>query len=391
MHPHAPRAVTRARSVIATLALTLVLASCGSNSFFQRSSEAFRSESASPGSIVPTSIAPAGHETAVAEYAAAVLERKVTKAAVPASAAALYLDYLARGETIGANVAFEEVRRTSVGFELKIDDVRYDFGDMSISPAGVEDLALNGVALSQRLASVRDPVILDGLRITSGVSYLTAVGHRIVILTAVNKSGIDLRPVPSLSSFLQIDGTTLPDLGSLAAPAEIPAGGKADVAFISLKGDQQPDGVLTYAFRGDDGRAIDISVPLGKARQSFFQVDEDGTVTGALHSDIGFPNGSDVLSAEAQNILSAAARELANIADADAPICAVGHADSVGTEADNLALSTKRAEAVRDELVRAGVTREIGVIGHGERFAPGDELPDPNSRRVDIRLERCPT
>lgn len=387
MHPPAFRTVRRSAAALAAATIALLLSSCGDDSFFRSSTTA---SSVPDIAATSTPIVSSGGGTIVADYAQAVLARKVSKAAAPATAAALYLDYLARGDAIGANVDFEEVRQTADGFELQIGDVNYNFGNVRVSPSGVEDVTLNGVPLSQRLAGVGEPVKRDGLRINSGVSYVTALDHRIVILTVVNRAGVDLQPVPSQSLFQQRDGVTMPHLGTLPRPGKIAAGSRADVAFISEAGDQQPDGLLTYAFRGDDGRIIDIPVPLGKASQSFFQVGEDGTITGALHSDVGFANGSAVLSAEAQNILAAAARELLSIAGAETAICAVGHADSVGTKDDNLALSTQRAAAVRDELLRVGVPNEIGVAGHGERFAPGDELPDPNSRRVDIRLERCP-
>lgn len=389
MLPPSPRVVKRSGAALAALAFTLLLASCGEDSFF-RSSTATTAAPAESATTTPIATeGTGGRGTVVAEYANAVLARKVSNAAAPATAAALYLDYLARGERIGANVSFEEIRKSAEGFQFLIGDVDYDFADVKVSPAGVEDVTLNGVPLSQRLAGVGQPVSNNGLSIESGVSYLTALGHRIVILTAVNQSGNDVVPMPTLSEFLQNNGNRLSDLGTLAAPPRIPAGGRADVAFISDKGDEQPDGLLTYVFLSDSGQNIEVSVPLGKAEQSFFQVDEDGSVAGVLSSDIGFANGSSVLSGEARGILAGAAGELANIVDPSTEVCVEGHADSVGSKETNIALSSQRAAAVRDELKRQGVTNNIVIIGHGERFAPGDEQPDPGSRRVDIRLEGC--
>ena len=75
-----------------------------------------------------------------------------------------------------------------------------------------------------------------------------------------------------------------------------------------------------------------------------------------------------------------------------------GFADRAGTEAYNLDLSRRRAEAVRDYLLSVGVPRDrIGIAFFGEtaRLVDADEL-DGNNRAVTVELSnpdyplRCP-
>jgi outer membrane protein OmpA-like peptidoglycan-associated protein len=70
-------------------------------------------------------------------------------------------------------------------------------------------------------------------------------------------------------------------------------------------------------------------------------------------------------------------------------ILVIGHACSIGSEAYNLALSVRRADAVRDRFIAAGVSAERLIIeGEGEK-APlaGVDEADPRNRRVDFRLK----
>ncbi|MBM3516657.1 MAG: OmpA family protein [Alphaproteobacteria bacterium] len=72
-------------------------------------------------------------------------------------------------------------------------------------------------------------------------------------------------------------------------------------------------------------------------------------------------------------------------------IMATGHADRSGPDAYNEALSVRRAEAVRDELVRLGVPADaIAIAARGEReplVPTEDGVREPQNRRVKIVLE----
>ena len=71
-------------------------------------------------------------------------------------------------------------------------------------------------------------------------------------------------------------------------------------------------------------------------------------------------------------------------------IVVVGHTDRVGTVPYNDALSLRRAERVRNDLVQLGVPRErITVAGRGERepiVPTEDEVAEPRNRRVEITV-----
>jgi outer membrane protein OmpA-like peptidoglycan-associated protein len=74
-----------------------------------------------------------------------------------------------------------------------------------------------------------------------------------------------------------------------------------------------------------------------------------------------------------------------------ARITATGHTDTSGPEAYNMALSLRRANAVKDALVRDGVPAQaITVIGRGETqllVPTGDGVREPQNRRVEIVVQ----
>lgn len=76
-------------------------------------------------------------------------------------------------------------------------------------------------------------------------------------------------------------------------------------------------------------------------------------------------------------------------------VCVTGHADGSGHEGHNLALSMRRANAVRDEMIRQGFPAErIEARARGStqplvQVVPHTK-PEPQNRRVEIRLELAP-
>jgi outer membrane protein OmpA-like peptidoglycan-associated protein len=74
-----------------------------------------------------------------------------------------------------------------------------------------------------------------------------------------------------------------------------------------------------------------------------------------------------------------------------ARITATGHTDKSGPEAYNMALSLRRANTVKDALVREGVpATAIAVIGRGEQgllVKTADGVREPQNRRVEIVIQ----
>jgi OOP family OmpA-OmpF porin len=74
-----------------------------------------------------------------------------------------------------------------------------------------------------------------------------------------------------------------------------------------------------------------------------------------------------------------------------ARITATGHTDRSGPENYNMALSLRRANAVKDALVRDGVpATAITVVGKGETqplVPTADGVREPQNRRVEIVIQ----
>jgi OmpA-OmpF porin, OOP family len=95
------------------------------------------------------------------------------------------------------------------------------------------------------------------------------------------------------------------------------------------------------------------------------------------------------LSAQALNTIKQAAQAFKT--KGNARITATGHTDTSGSEQYNMALSLRRANAVKDALVREGVpATAISVIGRGEQgllVQTGPNVREPQNRRVEIVIQ----
>jgi OOP family OmpA-OmpF porin len=95
------------------------------------------------------------------------------------------------------------------------------------------------------------------------------------------------------------------------------------------------------------------------------------------------------LSAQALNTIKQAAG--AYKTKGSARITATGHTDKSGPDAYNMALSLRRANTVKDALVRNGVpATAISVIGRGETqplVQTADGVREPQNRRVEIVVQ----
>lgn len=112
----------------------------------------------------------------------------------------------------------------------------------------------------------------------------------------------------------------------------------------------------------------------------------EGTEGGAPFAVALFAFDSSALDDTADTLAAAVADKAERLPDA--AIVVVGHTDRRGTDAYNLDLSLRRAEAVRDALIGRGVVSDrIQSIGRGEwdpAVPTADGVKEPANRRVEI-------
>ena len=86
-------------------------------------------------------------------------------------------------------------------------------------------------------------------------------------------------------------------------------------------------------------------------------------------------------------------KEAANVAKSgqNARVTCTGHTDTAGSNNYNMALSLRRANSVKEALVREGVpATAIAVIGRGEEMLlvqTRDGVREPQNRRVEIVIQ----
>jgi outer membrane protein OmpA-like peptidoglycan-associated protein len=101
-----------------------------------------------------------------------------------------------------------------------------------------------------------------------------------------------------------------------------------------------------------------------------------------------FDGGGEVLTADSAAEMATIKREIAERPASE--VMVIGHTDTVGGLEANDKLSLKRAAAVREILVAAGVPpQKIETAGRGEReplLTSGDEVAEPRNRRVEISV-----
>ena len=106
------------------------------------------------------------------------------------------------------------------------------------------------------------------------------------------------------------------------------------------------------------------------------------------HFTLHFRFESDVLTAASTALIPEILKTVKGLAFPE--VVVVGHTDTMGTSRANYALGIKRANSVRDILVRAGLSPgTVEVTSHGEAdllVKTPDNTPEPRNRRVEITV-----
>ena len=104
--------------------------------------------------------------------------------------------------------------------------------------------------------------------------------------------------------------------------------------------------------------------------------------------ELFFELGSDRMTAASRKVLEDAVTEFRSCPAGE--FILVGHADSIGSDANNEVLSVRRARLIERELVRARIEPlSIEVVGKGAREPRVPQkkgVPEPGNRFVEIRL-----
>jgi outer membrane protein OmpA-like peptidoglycan-associated protein len=102
-----------------------------------------------------------------------------------------------------------------------------------------------------------------------------------------------------------------------------------------------------------------------------------------------FEAGLAILNGEGLKATEQVAKLLSGATVQDFDLYLVGHADHRGDKAMNMALSKRRAEAVRDRLIKLGIAKER-IVAEGKGPLPGtSELEMHENRRVELRPLRA--
>jgi outer membrane protein OmpA-like peptidoglycan-associated protein len=190
-------------------------------------------------------------------------------------------------------------------------------------------------------------------------------------------------------------------LAPLALTALVGCATRNDL-YVLLPGKDGTTGALTVE---SQGKKQTLDTPYAAARvKNVGKVDGVTSSEAAVKQDFGpaldaqpkrpvsfflyFRADTDEFAPESKALVS---QIFAEIARRPAPeIAIIGHTDRVGAQSYNDALSLRRAERCRDELLKLGIPKvRITVAGRGERepeVPTADEVSEPRNRRVEISV-----
>ena len=139
---------------------------------------------------------------------------------------------------------------------------------------------------------------------------------------------------------------------------------------------------------GDSTRSGDVFVANRRLVETVFARALAATPRAPTVYVIYFILGQIEVDPRSADTLAAAVNSARSTANAD--ISVVGHTDAIGDDNENLALSLRRAQAVRDALVGGSLRPsaiEIGYHGSNNPRVPQPRgVPEPENRRVEVTI-----
>lgn len=165
-------------------------------------------------------------------------------------------------------------------------------------------------------------------------------------------------------------------------------GGRVGVLTVTLKDGRQQVLEGEYRAMRVQGDAQQTFVGDRAQLESLFGEAVTALPKPPMNLSLFFVRGKDELTAESRAAAEQAYRDFLERQSQEVWI--VGHTDTVGSERFNEALSLKRAERVRQMLIKLGIPAEnIVAKGKGKRdllVRTPDNTDEPRNRRVDISV-----
>jgi OmpA-OmpF porin, OOP family len=164
--------------------------------------------------------------------------------------------------------------------------------------------------------------------------------------------------------------------------------GHIGTVVIERGGKQTTLNTAYASSRAVGGREVEnATVPEEEVRREF------GAALAAIPANpakftLYFITGTDELTDDSKAELQRVLEELRRRPAPD--VLVIGHTDSVGSHADNDALSLQRAQTMREEMLNLGIPPDrIRASGRGEReplVPTEDGIDEPRNRRVEINV-----
>jgi outer membrane protein OmpA-like peptidoglycan-associated protein len=211
---------------------------------------------------------------------------------------------------------------------------------------------------------------------------------RLAVQESLHNAGADWA-IPKVSG----QWVTLEGVPASQAEADIALAAARKARASTLFGSASPATRVSGNFTWNAGMEIrPASAALPAATPEAVASCEQSLATLLADARIEFATGSAQIDAAAADRLASVAKAAAACPGA---LRVEGHTDNVGSAAINRELSARRAEAVRDALVRAGMPAERLVaqgFGDGKPVSSNtNEAGRARNRRIEIRVVEPPT